>query len=98
MTPQQIQQQRQTLLELRKELEDDETEMMSTLGLIRGPKSTAVDGKGKKANEKDPLSAKENDVIISFLIWKNLILLHLLRYIAIPLIYFHTRVKRLRIK
>lgn len=59
MTPQQIQQHKQTLLELRKELEDDETEMMSTLGLIRGPKSTSVDSKGKKTNEKD---AKENDV------------------------------------
>ncbi|KAL0268260.1 UNVERIFIED_CONTAM: hypothetical protein PYX00_010275 [Menopon gallinae] len=63
MTPQQLQQHQQTLLELQKELEDDETEMMSTLGLVRGSKSSPAGGKGKKAgtNDVDPLGTKEDE-------------------------------------
>lgn len=51
-----MQQQQQTLLDIQKDLEDDETEMMSTLGLIRGPKTSPnklkkevlIDGKVKE--------------------------------------------------
>lgn len=66
MTPQQLQQHQQTLLELQKELEDDETEMMSTLGLVRGSKPSPAGSKGKKANtnETDPLGTKEDETVL----------------------------------